>query len=80
MELAVQYQGIVEGDLAVRVGEAWDYLVNPWTALYVGYNTNYRNIELLEQPGGMQQIGYTDSADFNDARQLFVKLSYLFRL
>jgi outer membrane receptor protein involved in Fe transport len=53
------------------------YLVNPWTALYVGYNTNYQNLELEDTPGGPEVVRTDDL--FNDAKQLFVKLSYLFR-
>ena len=54
------------------------YLVNPWTALYLGYNTNYQNLELEEAPGGSQVVRTEDDLS-NDAKQLFVKLSYLFR-
>lgn len=55
------------------------YLVNPWTALYVGYNTNHRNRQLLLDPLGNQLIN--TGTDLNqDARQLFVKFSYLFQL
>jgi len=53
------------------------YLVNPWTALYVGYNGNHRNIDLLTSPVGQQLVR---SPEFmNDARQFFVKFSYLVR-
>ncbi len=55
------------------------YLVNPWTALYVGYNTNYRNRELLLDPLGNQLIN-TGSNLNEDAEQVFVKFSYLFQL
>jgi len=54
------------------------YLVNPWTALYVGTNGNYQNLQLNEDPAGNTLIRTND--DFlNDARQFFVKFSYLFR-
>ncbi len=56
----------VNGDLLLT------YLVNPWTALYLGYNTNYRN-ELVD-PG----MRFSDDL-FNDASQVFVKISYLFQ-
>ena len=53
------------------------YLVNPWTALYVGYNGNVQNIELLETPAGSEIIR---SPHFiNDAKQFFIKFSYLLR-
>lgn len=55
------------------------YLINPWTALYVGYNNLDTNLAFVETPGGTETIR-TDSADFNAGRQLFVKFSYLFAL
>ena len=54
------------------------YLVNPWTALYLGYNSNYRNITLIEQAEG-NLIRRTDGDLENDAHQFFMKFSYLFR-
>ena len=53
------------------------YLVNPWTALYVGYNSNQQNLELLTAATG-NVLRRTDGRFLNDANQLFVKLSYLF--
>ena len=54
------------------------YLVNPWTALFVGYNGNYQNLELVE--GTPDPTLIRTSGDFlNDSRQFFLKLSYLFR-
>jgi hypothetical protein len=52
----------INGDFLVT------YLVNPWTALYVGYNSNYQNF-------AARQDDYV-----NDSHQIFFKLSYLFRL
>jgi hypothetical protein len=54
------------------------YLVNPWTALYVGYNGNAQNIDLIHTPNGRELIR-PRSAFENDAWQVFVKFSYLFR-
>jgi hypothetical protein len=53
------------------------YLVNPWTALYVGYNGDYRNVDLLTSPAGTQLI--PSPGFLNDGRQFFVKFSYLIR-
>jgi len=55
------------------------YLVNPWTAFYVGYNTDVQNLNrgLIPTPTGLLT---TPNAFMNDSRQFFVKLSYLFRL
>ena len=52
------------------------YLVNPWTALYIGYNTNYLNRELILNPMG-NQLSLTGSDLNRDSQQLFVKFSYL---
>jgi hypothetical protein len=57
------------------------YLVNPWTALYVGYNSNLQNIALVPCPtasGCSTQVIRTGGF-INDARGFFVKFSYLFR-
>lgn len=55
------------------------YVMNPWTALYVGYNNNKRNFEIIEGEHG-DQIRLTDSALKEDGRQYFLKFSYLFQL
>jgi hypothetical protein len=57
------------------------YVLNPWSALYVGYNTNQSNFQLvdLEEPNGsgaMTEIVRTDDLA-RDGSQLFVKFSYL---
>jgi hypothetical protein len=43
------------------------FVVNPWTAVYVGYNGNARSLRDL--PGGLHK----------DAQQFFAKVSYLYR-
>ena len=55
------------------------YLLNPWTALYVGYNGNRQNILLIDDPRGPRIIR-TSGRLTNDANQFFMKFSYLFRL
>ncbi len=53
------------------------YLINPWSALNVGYNSNNRNVDLI--PIGFGS-GIVTSDDFlHDSRQFFVKFSYLFQ-
>jgi len=54
------------------------YLVNPGTAVYVGYNSNLQNLDpsLARIPDGLLR---TRNSFINDGRQFFVKLSYLFR-
>ncbi len=54
------------------------YLVNPWTALFVGYNGNAQNLELVPTATGAD-IAHPRRRLINDAKQFFVKFSYLFR-
>ena len=54
------------------------YLVNPWTALFIGYNGNMQYFSLLTSPTANEierTPGFT-----HDARQFFVKFSYLLPL
>ncbi len=53
------------------------YLVNPWTALYVGYTDGYANVEI--DPLSRDRLRPTDSVFHSTGRQVFVKMSYLFR-
>jgi hypothetical protein len=53
------------------------YLVNPWTALYVGYNSNLRNVALV--PLGFGRGLVASDHFLHDSRQFFVKFSYLFQ-
>jgi hypothetical protein len=61
----------LQGDLLLT------YLLNPGTALYVGYTDRRENLAL--DAARLSAIRRTDSIQ-NTGRQLFVKLSYLFRL
>lgn len=54
------------------------YLINPGTALYIGYNGNAQNIDLLPTDSGTE-ISRPRRRFINDAKQFFVKFSYLFR-
>lgn len=53
------------------------YRLNPWTAFYAGFNSNARNLDLIEAPGGNYFVRRPDLV--NDANQFFVKMSYLVR-
>jgi hypothetical protein len=56
------------------------YLVHPGTAIYVGYNSDLQNLNIV--PATSLAPGYvtnTAKGYINDSRQLFVKVSYLFR-
>ena len=50
-------------------------LVNPWTALHVGYNGNLQNIALQPTDVGARIV--RAGGMFQDARQFFIKFSYL---
>jgi len=54
------------------------YQLNPWTALYAGYNSNLQNLDLVTTPQGTKVVRFPDRF-INDGKQLFVKFSYLFR-
>lgn len=51
------------------------YLINPGTAVHVGYSNTRENV-LLDPGGGLRRFG---GPDLSTGRQFFVKLSYLFR-
>ena len=53
------------------------YLVNPGTAVYVGYRDGYENLAL--QPGSPPTLYRTDEPTISVGRQVFVKMSYLLR-
>jgi hypothetical protein len=65
------------------------YLLNPGTAIYVGYNSDLQNIDpsLQRTCGGLacapgesfDGLLRTRNSFLNDGRQVFIKLSYLFR-
>ena len=54
------------------------YLINPGTALYVGYNGNAQNLDLLPTATGSEVVRHRRRF-INDAKQFFVKFSYLLR-
>jgi hypothetical protein len=51
------------------------YVLNPWSALYVGFNNNESNLQLIDTEQGTQLVRTEDLA--RDGQQLFVKFSYL---
>ncbi len=64
------------------------YFAHPGTAIYVGYNSNLENVDpgLCSHLPGSEQcdpngggLSRTSNRLTNDGRQLFVKISYLFR-
>jgi hypothetical protein len=56
------------------------YLVHPGTAIYVGYNSDLQNLNVVpETPTMPGYVANTARGYLNDSRQFFVKVSYLFR-
>ena len=53
------------------------YLVNPWTALYLGVTDGYGNVEI--DPLSRDRLRSTETAFHSTGRQVFVKMSYLLR-
>jgi hypothetical protein len=51
--------------------------VNPWTAVYVGYNNNQSTLR-LRPSGDLFELEQADRLG-PDTWQFFVKVSYLFR-
>lgn len=55
------------------------YLINPWTAFYAGYNTNFTNFDILEDANMQRRLVQTRHSLRENAHQFFVKFSYLWR-
>jgi uncharacterized protein DUF5916 len=66
----------IEDEKAWRADLLLTYLLNPGTALYVGYTDNYQNLALVGSPPSVERRRRPDTST---ARQVFVKLSYLLR-
>ena len=62
----------LNSDLLIR------YVLNPWTAAYLGYNANRSNFEIMESEDGPVVLP-TSSALNQDGEQFFLKFSYLFQ-
>jgi len=55
------------------------YLIQPGTAVYVGYNSNLRNYDPALRTDDHGRLLRTRDKLINDGRQLFVKVSYLYQ-
>ena len=56
------------------------YLVHPGTAIYIGYNSDLQNLDVVRStPGFPGSVTNTRNGFLNDSRQFFVKVSYMFR-
>ena len=51
------------------------YVLNPWSALYVGYNSNSSNFNLVDTEDGTELVRTNDLR--RDGEQFFIKFSYL---
>ena len=60
----------------LNVDVLFRYVLNPWSALYVGFNNNESNLQLVEDEAGGTSLMRTEELA-RDGRQLFVKFSYL---
>ncbi|PYT49135.1 MAG: hypothetical protein DMG44_11820 [Acidobacteria bacterium] len=55
------------------------YLLRPGTAVYLGYNSNLQNLDPTLSQDSNGNLLHTPNRFLNDGRQIFVKVSYLFR-
>jgi len=56
------------------------YLLNPGTALYIGYSDLFENLEIDPVTAApLRTLRRTRSPNNSTGRQVFIKLSYLFR-
>jgi len=65
----------LEHDKSRNLDVLFRYVINPWSALYVGYNTNSSNFQLIDTEEGREFVRSDDFA--RDGEQLFVKFSYM---
>lgn len=85
LRVIVGYQSVLPNSTLVAldkekhfgVDALFTYMLNPGTALYVGYTDLYENWRL--NPTRPPNLFRTDFPSLNTGRQLFFKLSYLFR-
>lgn len=81
----VDYNGVLPNESLVEMERAkrvtydflFTYLVHPGTALHVGYTDIYENLQL--DPLRPPYLTLAGAPDLNTGRQVFVKVSYLFR-
>ena len=86
LRLILQYDGLLANPARTSLPTSKNfntdflitYLVHPGTAIYLGYNSNLQNIDLIQTPLSGPEIIRTNGFN-NDSRGFFVKASYLFR-
>jgi hypothetical protein len=81
----VDYNGVLPNSSLVALDRTkrmnydllFTYMLHPGTALYIGYTDLYENLRL--DPGKPPYLTLSGFPDFSTGRQIFVKMSYLFR-
>ena len=53
------------------------YVINPWSAFFIGYNSNQSNFDIVEMEGERELVVANDLKV--DGDQIFMKFSYLFQ-
>ena len=89
LRIILQYNALLANQLNTSLGTSKNfnadflvtYLLHPGTALYIGYNSNLQNIDLVPcaLPSSCTSQVLRTNRFINDARGFFVKFSYLFR-
>lgn len=67
----------LEDDKSLNFDLLLRYVINPWSAFYLGYNSNQTNFDIIETEGERELIISNDLR--KDGDQIFVKFSYLFQ-
>jgi len=67
----------LEDDKSLNFDVLLRYVINPWSAFYVGYNSNQSNFDIVEMEGERELVVANDLR--RDGDQFFVKFSYLFQ-
>ena len=86
LRVILQYDAVLSNSALTRLAASKNfnadflisYIINPGTAIFVGYNSNLQNIDLAPYDGG-SAVAYGRDRFINDGRQVFFKLSYLIR-
>ena len=67
----------LEDDKSLNFDLLLRYVINPWSAFYLGYNSNQTNFDIIESEGERELIISNDLR--KDGDQIFMKFSYLFQ-
>jgi hypothetical protein len=71
-----ELSSIPEREENLNLDVLFRYVLNPWSALYVGFNNNESNLQLVENEDGTTELVRGEDLA-RDGRQFFVKFSYL---